>query len=242
MPKLVLPAITTASASPISQRQRTALIQRIHADPTMEPIDRVIGLLVLLYAQPLTRIVQLTLADVIPTGDDVLIRLGDPPVPVPKPFAELLTGYIANRSNLTTATNPGSQLLFPAAEPANLSTRPRCDCACNDSESPSSTAEPEQSASSCSKPQHPSSQQCSATTPARREDRGRSRRNLETLRRRQPQQPFRPQRSSRRPALTAQTHQGPNVELNMNRRQTNTRHRRYSTIETADRRSNRDRR
>ena len=42
----------------------------------------------LLYAQPLSRVLRLTVTDV--TRDDdgqVLIRLGDPPAPVPEPFA-----------------------------------------------------------------------------------------------------------------------------------------------------------
>ncbi|WP_328993926.1 hypothetical protein OG394_06095 [Kribbella sp. NBC_01245] len=72
-----------------------------------------IGLLILLYAQPLTRIVRLTLADITHDGDQLSIRLGEPPVPVPEPFADIVTTYLANRPNLTTATNPGSQLLFP---------------------------------------------------------------------------------------------------------------------------------
>jgi hypothetical protein len=51
--------------------------------------------------------------DVIRDGDEVTLRLGDPPTPVPKPFADLLLNYIDNRSNRTTATNPDSPLLFP---------------------------------------------------------------------------------------------------------------------------------
>lgn len=79
----------------------------------MDLTERVIALLILLYAQPLTRIVRLTIDDVIRDGDQVFIRLGDPPVPIPVPFAEIVTNYVANRSNLTTATNPTSRLLFP---------------------------------------------------------------------------------------------------------------------------------
>ncbi|XVS64678.1 hypothetical protein ACQPYE_01025 [Actinosynnema sp. CA-299493] len=46
-------------------------------------------------------------------GDQVLLRLGDPPIPVPAPFAALLLDYIAHRSNMRTATNPRSAWLFP---------------------------------------------------------------------------------------------------------------------------------
>jgi hypothetical protein len=40
-------------------------------------------LAVLLYAQPLSRVVRLTLDDVIRDGDQVLVRLGEPLTPVP---------------------------------------------------------------------------------------------------------------------------------------------------------------
>jgi hypothetical protein len=113
MPRLTLPATVTGHTPPISNRQRTDLIRRTHTDPSIKPIDRVIALLILLYAQPLTRIVRLTLADVTHDGEQLLIRLGDPPAPVPEPFADHITAYLAGRPNLTTATNPDSQLLFP---------------------------------------------------------------------------------------------------------------------------------
>lgn len=46
--------------------------------------------LLLLYAQPLSRIHRLTASDIIETDQGLLIRLGDPPTPVPDPFADLL--------------------------------------------------------------------------------------------------------------------------------------------------------
>jgi hypothetical protein len=112
-PKLRLPATVSTTPALISQKQRIALIRRIHAGTDMDLTERVIALLVLLYAQPLTRIARLTIDDVTVDGDQVFIRLGDPPVPVPAPFAAVVTQYVASRSNLTTATNPTSRLLFP---------------------------------------------------------------------------------------------------------------------------------
>jgi hypothetical protein len=43
----------------------------------------------------------------------VSIRLGDPPTPVPEPFASMLTGLAANRANMNTAANPACAWLFP---------------------------------------------------------------------------------------------------------------------------------
>jgi hypothetical protein len=42
----------------------------------------------------------------------VAIRFGQPPTPVPEPFATLLQAT-AQRDNLQTATNPGARWLFP---------------------------------------------------------------------------------------------------------------------------------
>jgi hypothetical protein len=74
---------------------------------------RVAGVIVLLYAQPLSRIVRLTIDDVLRDGDQVLLRLGQPPSPVPTPFARLLRTWIDERDNMNTATNPSSRWLFP---------------------------------------------------------------------------------------------------------------------------------
>lgn len=113
MPSLRLPTTVSKAPALIGQRQRIALIRRIHAGQDMDLTERVIALLILLYAQSLPRILRLTIDDIIRDGDEVLIRLGNPAIHVPEPFAEVLTRYLTSRSNLTTATNPDSRLLFP---------------------------------------------------------------------------------------------------------------------------------
>ncbi|TCO59302.1 hypothetical protein [Actinocrispum wychmicini] len=111
MPRLRLPPTARTGGAPIDQ-QRLALIRRVLIDSAVPDVDRVVGLLILLYAQPLNRIARLTVDDVLVDGDDMLLRLGDPLTPVPEPFAEVLARYVAHRSNQTTATNPNSRLLF----------------------------------------------------------------------------------------------------------------------------------
>ncbi|MFD5268884.1 hypothetical protein [Streptomyces sp. NPDC058335] len=71
----------------------------------------------LLYAQPLTRVVRLTVNDVVQDGKAVLLRLGKPASPVPEPAACLLLDYIADRDNMNTATNQASPWLFPGRQP-----------------------------------------------------------------------------------------------------------------------------
>ena len=114
MPGLRLPPHIDRPVRLITQDQRVALIRRIHHGEQMEPIDRVLALLVLLYAQPLARIQHLRIDDI--THDEagqMLMRIGDPPVPVPPPFDALIQHYVTSRANVMTATNPASQWLFP---------------------------------------------------------------------------------------------------------------------------------
>ncbi|UYQ60669.1 hypothetical protein [Streptomyces peucetius] len=60
-----------------------------------------------------SHVVRLTIDDVIRDDDTMLLRLGEPPSPVPAPVAALLLEHITNRGNMNTATNPASRWLFP---------------------------------------------------------------------------------------------------------------------------------
>jgi hypothetical protein len=111
--RLEIPPQKSQRAAPLAAEQRLALLGRMLTDDTGLLRTRVAATLVLLYAQPVSRIIGLTLDDVIHNDGQVLIRLGQPPTPVPEPFATLLLDYIAGRTNMRTATNPGSPWLFP---------------------------------------------------------------------------------------------------------------------------------
>lgn len=114
MPRLDLPPQLERSATLITQRRRIQLIRRIHDGDGMELTDRVLALLVLLYAQPLARIQQLTVDDIATSTDgQLLIRLGDPPTPVPAPFDHIIRQHVAARRNQMTAANTTSPWLFP---------------------------------------------------------------------------------------------------------------------------------
>lgn len=66
-----------------------------------------------MFAQPVAGIVRLTLDLVFVEDQDVTLRLGDPPTPVPQPLGQLLIRLVDKRANLNTAANPDSQWLFP---------------------------------------------------------------------------------------------------------------------------------
>lgn len=113
MPPVPIPVQPTRSSAPLSQHRRLTLLRKVLHDDTITLRTRVAAGLVLLYAQPLTRIVRLTTGDVLLDDGEVLLRLGTPPVPVPDPLAGLLQQLRDDRANMRTATNPDSAWLFP---------------------------------------------------------------------------------------------------------------------------------
>lgn len=120
LPKLLVRTSPRVHRPPISQRHRLSLLRRALTDDSIPQRTRVAAVLLLLYAQPVARLARLSLFDITVTEHSVLLRLGDPPTPVPEPFATLLLDYVEHRTNMSTATNPDSYWLFPgqrAGEP-----------------------------------------------------------------------------------------------------------------------------
>jgi len=127
MPALALRvhAPGAATAAPMPQRARIAALRRLATDAGLPLRSRVAGSIMLLYAQPVSRIVRLTVGDVATRDGLTTLNLGDPPSHVPEPLAGLLLEYLAQRPNMTTATNPDSRWLFPgrrAGQPLHPST------------------------------------------------------------------------------------------------------------------------
>lgn len=102
------------STRPLSQDQRLAWIHELLTGTSESLPYRVAGMLLLLYAQPLVRVVTLTTDVVDDTGGEMSITLGKHETDVPEPFASLLRAHIANRPNLRTAAGPASPWLFPS--------------------------------------------------------------------------------------------------------------------------------
>ena len=93
--------------------QRLEILGRLLKAETGRLEHRVAAMLLVLFAQPFTKIAALTLDDVVADGETIGIRLGQGVTPVPPPFAAMLRQLLACRPNLNTATNPTSQWLFP---------------------------------------------------------------------------------------------------------------------------------
>jgi hypothetical protein len=104
-------------SSPGSSPDRLAqLAQRLLDDDNVALVDRVAGLLVVLFAQPVTRICQLTISNVSDIDGEMTIALGPDPMPVPPALRTLIASYSADRVNLTT-TNTATGYLFPGCRP-----------------------------------------------------------------------------------------------------------------------------
>lgn len=96
--------------APTDSEYRWQIAEKLAIDGTLDPVDRVAGALVVLYAQPLTRIVALTTADVIVTHDCVRLRLGPDPLDFPEPFASLICTLPRKRRESTADQLPNSWL------------------------------------------------------------------------------------------------------------------------------------
>ncbi|MDO2380090.1 site-specific recombinase [Rhodococcus ruber] len=95
--------------------KRLALIRRCLDDDHVTSNTRVAAILLLVYAQPPVRIAALRCDDVVvdPDTGGTLLKLGEPPTPVPEPFARVLHQQRNNRLNLNTGTTD-SPWLFPS--------------------------------------------------------------------------------------------------------------------------------
>ena len=106
---------TTAPA--LSRAQLLATLRRLLDDDTIEIGDRVAGLLVLLFAQPVARIRSLAVSDLEHQGDELWLHIGAAYLPLPERLALLITELISQRRNMDTAAHPGSRWLFPGFSP-----------------------------------------------------------------------------------------------------------------------------
>lgn len=103
-----------AAARPDDAERRFAILQRLLSDFDLDPRDRLAGALVLLFAQPITRMLQLTPDDVEAQDGVVHIRLGQDPLELPEPLARIAVDLaVRPRGLATTAAAGRGQWLFP---------------------------------------------------------------------------------------------------------------------------------
>ncbi|MFE3166698.1 hypothetical protein [Streptomyces sp. NPDC059224] len=103
---------------PLDDEHRWNTARRLLHDDTLKPEDRLAGLLLLLYAQAPSAIHRLTTEDVEAGAREVRLHLGNAPVQLPEPVAQLARTVAANRKGHATigALTP-SPWLFPGGQP-----------------------------------------------------------------------------------------------------------------------------
>jgi hypothetical protein len=102
----------------ITQSQRLQWLNELLTGDSDTLPYRVAGVLLLLYAQPLTKVAALQTTAIADEGGEMRIALGKEPIPVPEPFASLLNYHRYNRPNLRTAGGAvGTPWLFPSLRP-----------------------------------------------------------------------------------------------------------------------------
>jgi hypothetical protein len=97
----------------LSHNQRHTLITRLIRDETLDLRDRVAGLLVLLYGQPIARIARLCTTDVVQHDNEILLRLATEPVVIVEPLATLLRALADNPPGRAVTGATTSPWLFP---------------------------------------------------------------------------------------------------------------------------------
>ncbi|MFE7392598.1 hypothetical protein [Streptomyces sp. NPDC057582] len=94
--------------------------RRLLNDDTLPTPDRVAGLLLILYAQKIATISQLTVDDVHIDGDTVSITFGSSPVVLPAPLASLVLDLVATRRGKAKIGIPNDvPWLFPGGRPGH---------------------------------------------------------------------------------------------------------------------------
>jgi hypothetical protein len=108
------PSRRGTQAAPADAEHRWSIARRLVHDDTLDITDRVAAALVVLYAQPISRIVTLTSADVHTTDGAITVALGPDRLELPEPFAALITRLPHRRRDGAAAHLP-SPWLFPSA-------------------------------------------------------------------------------------------------------------------------------
>ena len=103
----------------ITYQQRLELLQRLLNDPDVPIADRLIGTLILLYAQPLQRILHLRTDSIRTSNNSCELTLHRTPIPIPPAVQHLISGYLTHRAHYLPATDPDSPWLFPGRHPGH---------------------------------------------------------------------------------------------------------------------------
>ena len=112
-PTLSVPKRRHQGAPVLDDTERLDILGQLLRPDTGTLGRRVAAMLLVLFAQPFTKIAALSVDDVVRDGDTIGIRLGRGIATVPSPYAAMLAQLRDRRPNLNTANGPTSPWLFP---------------------------------------------------------------------------------------------------------------------------------
>jgi hypothetical protein len=114
--QLIVPEPETKSpTAPTEEIPRWATVQKLLTDATIPATDRVAGLFLLLYAQPVSRIRRLNELDVKDDEAEILVRFGPDWTPLCPILDDLVRSLVRDHRTIPRArTGEGITLLFPS--------------------------------------------------------------------------------------------------------------------------------
>lgn len=122
-PPLDVPAKVSREGPALANDERWAIAKRLLQDDGLDPVDRVTGSFVLLYAQQLTRISRVTVEDVTIRPEGVSVRFGRESIELIPPVASLVARLCRERRSCCVGS-PRTNWLFPgqfAGQPISAS-------------------------------------------------------------------------------------------------------------------------
>lgn len=106
------PTYVGQPVTPMDSEERWQIARRLVTDDALDPADRIAAALVVLYAQPLHRVVALTTNDVTVTETGTSLKLGTDALELPTPFASVIRSLPVRRRDGTAEHLP-TKWLFP---------------------------------------------------------------------------------------------------------------------------------
>lgn len=121
LPRVEFPYRKAETRPVLDQNERLRLLRETLENQDIPLHHRAAAVLLLLYAQPLTRIACMRCEQISRTHDgETVVVFDDQPVPVPHPFDDILQEHLADRPNMNTAATAPRRGSSPATAPAKI--------------------------------------------------------------------------------------------------------------------------
>lgn len=119
MPRLEFPAGHRGGPTPpITRHDPAMLVRRVLDDPQIPARERVAGILVAVYAQPIVRVARFTIDQITINETETTFRFAQTPVTLPGPISDALRAWLDQRQSMMPPLGAPSPWLFPGNPPS----------------------------------------------------------------------------------------------------------------------------